>query len=233
MSGLKDDWHKIPLFSDIDPADLESMLTCIGGYERRYAAGEYIFHAKEQIKAIGLVLAGTVHMLKEDVWGNKTLLTVIREQDVFGETFACGNAFVASVSFYATSNSRILFLPFERVLRSCSMSCVFHHRLIRNVVTLMAEKNVQLMKKLEVVTKKTLRQKILTFLSLQAERQKGKYIVIDMNRQEMADYLCANRSALTRELTHMKADGLIDYDQNVFQLLGQEDKNVAIATPSR
>ncbi|MBR2008655.1 MAG: winged helix-turn-helix domain-containing protein, partial [Peptococcaceae bacterium] len=95
----------------------------------------------------------------------------------------------------------------------------FHHRLIENLVQLIADKNLALMKKVEVVTKKTLREKILAYLSQQAQLQSSEYFEIPLGRLELAEYLCADRSALTRELNAMRLDGIIDYDKNVFRLL--------------
>ncbi len=113
----------------------------------------------------------------------------------------------------------VLLLPFQRVLHTCSRACAFHQQLIENMVQLMANKNQELMKKVEVVTKKTLREKILAYLSQQAQLQGGEYFEIPLGRLELADYLCADRSALTRELTAMKKEGILDYDRNVFRLL--------------
>ena len=111
-----------------------------------------------------------------------------------------------------------MFLPFAKVLNSCSAACEFHHRLIENAVKLMASKNIELVQKLEIISKKTLREKILTYLSIIANNS-GSYFKTDMNRSDLADYLCADRSALSRELSKMKQDGLIDFDKNTFRLL--------------
>ncbi len=219
MQSYIEDLKNIPLFSGIKEKDLKSMVRCIGAYEKGYKKGEFISIEKESVKCIGIVLDGTVHMLKEDLWGNKSILSIIEKGELFGESFTCGNTFIATVSFFAASDINILFLPFKRVMHSCNMSCVFHHRLIENMVTLIADKNVKLMEKLEILSKRTLREKILTYLSLQAQKENSKYITIPMGRSQMADYLCVNRSALTRELSNIKADGLIDYHKNTFHLL--------------
>lgn len=219
MKNSTNDLHNILLFSGIKPADLKPMLECLGSYTRTYKKGEFISLSEESLKCVGLLLVGIVHMLKEDLWGNKSILALIKEGEIFGETFACGSKLATTVSFFAASDLRVLFLPFDRVIRSCSMACVFHHRLIENMLILIADKNVRLMEKIEITSKKTLREKIFTYLSLQAQHHNSKHFVISMGRLELADYLCADRSALTRELSNMKADGLIDYDKNAFQLL--------------
>ena len=158
-------------------------------------------------------------MIKEDVWGNKTMIIRMHSQDLFGETFACGSDTISSVTFIASENTEILFLPFQRVMNTCSSACVFHQRLLENMVRLIADRNRDLLRKIEIISKKTLREKILAYLSLQAQINKNRYFEIPLGRVELADYLCADRSALTRELSKMKSEGLIDYDKNMFRIL--------------
>lgn len=209
----------LPLFVGIKEADLTAMLTCIGGYVRSYKKGSFIFLLDEPIKCVGVTLDGVIHMIKEDIWGNKTTLAYIKQKELFGETFACGNSPSSTVSFYVACDCKVLFLPFRKVLHACNMSCVFHHRLIENMVTLIADKNVQLMEKIEISSRKSLREKILTYLSIQASHQQCSSFEIPIGRVELADYLCANRSALTRELNSMRTDGLLDFKRNTFHLL--------------
>ena len=112
-----------------------------------------------------------------------------------------------------------MFLPFDQVMHSCTMACQFHHKLIENMVRVIAAKNRDLMRKVEVVSKRTIREKLLAYLSIQAQIQDSRYLQIPLGRVELAEYLCVDRSALTRELVKMKEDGLIDYDRNCFRLL--------------
>lgn len=214
---------EMPLFQAISAGEIETMLKCLGAYTKTYAKNQYIFRVGESIRSIGAILSGTVHMLKEDVWGNTSIYTRIPEKGVFGETFACGELDRSSVSFVAAEDCTVLFLPFERVMFSCSAACGFHHRLIRNMMTLVAQKNAQLMDKLEIMAKKTLREKILTYLSQQAQHSGGMYFDSPLGRLDMASYLGVDRSALTRELSRMKEAGLLDFDRNTFRLL-QEAK---------
>ncbi len=212
-----------PLFENIDKKDLKSLLTCLKPRAKCYEKGSYIIHTGESINSIGVVLSGTVQMLKEDVWGNKSILALMPEKSIFGETFVCSKSLNSTVSFQAASDCTIMFLSFERVLHSCSLACDFHNKLIDNVVILIAQKNIQLMEKLEITAQKTLREKILAYLSRQALRNGSLYFTIPMGRLELADYLCADRSALSRELSRMKEDGIIDYDRSTFRILKNMD----------
>lgn len=211
-----------PLFEGIKPEERSAMLGCIGYHVSRYAKGEVAHLEGENLKHIGLVLSGTVDMVKEDLWGNRTMLVRTGRGELFGETFACGEDNLAVVTFLVSEDAEILFLPFNRVLHSCTMACRFHHQLIENMVHVIAKKNRDLMRKVEVVSKRTIREKILTYLSLQAQIQSACYFEIPLGRLELAEYLCVDRSALTRELAKMKDDGLIDYDRNCFRILSGE-----------
>lgn len=213
------DYSQIPLFAGISSEDLLSVFQCLGSFIKTYKKGEYILLSEDNVKCVGVILEGTVKMIKEDLWGNKTILAVMEQKELFGELFACGNTIAATVTFVAGRDTRVLYLPFDLVMHSCRKSCLFHHRLIENMVTLIADKSVQLMEKLEIVTKKTLREKILCFLDHQARKHNSRYFTIAMGRVELSEYLCADRSALTRELNLMKSEGIIDFDKNTFKIL--------------
>lgn len=207
-----------PLFNGIDERHLENMLDCLGGRSQLYKKGQDIQLAFETISYIGVVLRGIVHMIKEDLYGNRTILVTMKRGDQFGETFACCDYIGSSVSFLSSGESEILLLPFAKVIHSCSSSCMFHHRLIENMFQLIADKNFHLMKKIEITSKKTLEEKIMTYLTMQAEEHQQPAFEIPLGRIELAEYLCADRSALTRELSSMKKKGLIDYHKNTFRI---------------
>ena len=208
-----------PLFEGIAPEDRQAMLGCVGYHVAQFHKGDIVALEGENVKHIGIVLSGAVDMVKEDIWGNKTMLVRMGKDDIFGETFACGSDNLSVVTFLVSEDARILFMPFGRVMRSCAMSCEFHHRLTENMVRIIADKNRDLMRKVEVVSKRTTREKLLTYLSLQAQLQGTRYFEVPLGRVELAEYLFVDRSAMTRELAKMKEDGLIDYDKNCFRML--------------
>ena len=207
------------LFYGIQESEMTAMLGCIGAYLKEYKKNQYIITLEENVEAVGILLSGKVDMIKEDLWGNKTLLVSMQKGELFGESFSCGIVKNATVSFVADTASMILFLPFSRILRTCNMSCKFHHRLIENMVTVIAEKNIVLMDKVDILSKKTLRGKIATYLLQEASKQQSLYFDIPLGRVQLAEYLCVDRSALTRELNTMKAEGYIDFDKNTFRVL--------------
>lgn len=207
------------MFDGIQPEERKAMLGCIGYHIGTYRKGDIVAFEAENIQHIGIVLSGAVDMIKEDLWGNKTMLVRSRRNEIFGETFACGSDNLSVVTFLVSEDADVLFLPFNRVMHSCTMACRFHHRLIENMVHIIADKNRDLMRKVEVVSKRTIREKLLAYLSIQAQIQESRYFEIPLGRIELAEYLCVDRSALTRELAKMKEDGLIDYDRNCFRML--------------
>lgn len=207
------------LFDGIAEADMKSMLHCIGYRIVQFPKGKIIAFEGDNLKHIGIVLSGTVDMVKEDLWGNKTMLVRIGKDQLFGETFACGDDDQSVVTFIASEDTRVMFMPFCRIMHNCTMSCEFHHRLTENMVRLIANKNRDLMQKIEVVSKRTIREKLLSYLSIQGRLQGTRYFEIPLGRVELAEFLCVDRSALTRELVKMKNEGLIDYDKNCFRIL--------------
>lgn len=219
LKNYEKDWEKIPLFSGIHGKDMGSLLHCLRGFVKTYAKGEYIVLYNESVECVGIVLEGSVHMIKEDLRGNKSIMAAIEEDELFGETFACGADLISTVAFVAAAPVKILFVHFNKVMRSCSNSCEFHHKLIENMVTLMANKNARLMEKLDITSKRTLREKIAAYLMIQAQRNKNTVFTISLGRLELADYLCVDRSALTRELGNMKRAGMIDFKKNTFHIL--------------
>ena len=215
---MKYDCSQLPIFANIDSASIEALLSCTGARTAKYARGELIFLENDDIRSIGVVLSGSVCMIKEDRDGNRTLLVTIKERELFGESFACRIDCGSEVSFEAASPCEVMFLPFNRVLHTCSLACAFHHRLIENMVQIIAGKNQRLMEKIEIVSQKTLRGKLKLFLELESARRGSRSFELDMNRSELAEYLCADRSAMTRELGAMREEGLIAFERNSFSL---------------
>ena len=213
------DYMKNPLFENITAENLQALLGCLHSYTKTYRKGEVIIMEEDSIRYVGIVLTGTVHMMKEDIWGRQTLLTYISENEIFGETFAVQKKTDSYVSFIAAADTSILFVAAWNIIHCCPNQCVFHEQLSRNMFDLLGQRSVRLMERIEISSKPTLREKILAYLSMQSQKQSSRYITLPLGRTELASYIGANRSALTRELAAMRADGLIDYDRNTFRIL--------------
>ena len=210
---------KSPLFRDIEENQLESLLGCLTAARQAYVKDEFIFMAENKAVSVGIVLTGGVYVIQEDFWGNRAILAHIEPGGLFGEAFSCAEVDKLPVSVIAAENSEIMLIDYRKIAMSCTSACVFHTRLIKNMLRILAEKNIMMTRKMEHLSKRTTREKLLSFLSHQAVTTKSSMVVIPFNRQELADYLCVDRSALSRELSLMRNEGLIRYDKNRFELL--------------
>ena len=209
----------IPLFMGLDSQQIHALAGHLDSHISGFHKGALIMMEEENVKYIGIVLSGRVDMIREDVWGNKIFITYMRTGELFGETFSIMKQTASKVSFHAAEDTRVLFLSLSRILHPCSNQCVFHVNLADNLYDLLGQKNMQLIEKVEIVSKPDLRSKILAYLTLQAEKQNSRYLEIPLNREEMAEYLCANRSSLSRELALLKRDGILDFHKNSLVLL--------------
>lgn len=207
-----------PLFADIAEQDLTALLACLSAVKRSYRKGEFIFRAGEKPVTVGLVLTGSARVVQEDFWGHRLILAHVFSGDIFGEAFSCAEEKVLPVGVTAAEDSEILLIDYRKIVTTCSSACLFHARLVMNMLRILAEKNMQLTRKIEHLSKRTTREKLLSYLSDQAVHATGQHVEIPFNRQELADYLCVDRSALSRELGQMQSEGLVEYDKNSFTL---------------
>ncbi len=206
------------LFDGIKEDDRSEMLKCLNAKKKQYKKGSTVLGRGGRTSEMGMVLEGSVHMVKDDFWGNRSILGQASPGQMFGEVYACLPRQGLEVDVVAAEDTEVLFLDVGRILTVCSSACSFHTRLIRNLLTILAEKNLMLTHKMEHMAQKSTRDKVLSYLSLEAEKQGGPEFAIPFNRQQLADYLSVDRSAMSRELSRMKAEGLLDYHRNRFRL---------------
>lgn len=148
-----------PLFKGIAEEELKELLKCLDAKESAYEKNEFIFRAGDKASSIGVIICGSVYVLKEDFWGNRTILAKLEEGDLFGEAFACREEEKLPVSVMAVEKSRILFVDYRRIITNCPNTCVFHATLIENMIRILAGKNVMLTQKMEHMSKRTTREK--------------------------------------------------------------------------
>ncbi len=207
------------LFTGIKSAEICLVLKCLAPTEKAFAKGEYLLRSGDRVKAMGLVMSGCVHLVKEDYWGNRTILTEIYPGELFGESYACFEAEALRVDVLAVRDSTVLFFDVNRILTPCSDGCAYHGRLVRNLVSVLAEKNLALTGKIEHLSQRRTRDKILSYLSDLSQKQGNCQIAVPFSRQELADYLSVDRSALSNELSKLQKEGILEYDKNRFRLL--------------
>jgi CRP-like cAMP-binding protein len=210
---------KSPLFNGIAEGDMQALLDCLSASTRSFESGSFIFLAGETVTVVGVVLNGGVNILQEDFWGNRTILAHIAPGGLFGEAFSCAGIDKLPVSVLATQPTDVLLIDYKRISKTCSSSCVFHTRMIQNMMEILARKNVMLTQKIEHVTRHTTREKLLSYLSQQAIQVGERKFEVPFNRQELADYLSVDRSAMSLELCKMRDDGILSFHKNHFELL--------------
>lgn len=207
------------LFHGIETKELEAMLVCLGGQIKNYKKGTSIFRWGDKISKIGFVLDGTVHVLRETYWGKESLLGRIGAGDLFGEIYACLPDLEFDGTVLAQSDCMILFLDLNRTLTTCSSACHFHTQMISNLMRILAQKNIAFSRKLDCLSHHTIRARLLEYFSQQARICGTSSFSIALNRQQLADYLCVDRSAMTMELYKLKDEGILDFDKKNFTLL--------------
>ena len=189
----------VSLFDGIENGELEQLLPCLGGRRVRFDEGDYIFMAGGRADQVGMVLSGSVLVFSDDFWGNRTIMAHVERGGLFGEAFSFARVEALPVSVTAAEKTEVLF--------------------IRNMLKILAEKNMALTQKIGHMGKRSTREKILSYLSEQAGKAGGESFSIPLNRQEMADYLAVDRSALSKELGRLEKEGQISFHKNQFQLL--------------
>lgn len=206
------------LFSEISGKDIEKMLSCLGGRVGRYEKGEYIFRIGERSESIAVLVKGSLHIQYDDYWGNRSILGNISVGEMFGEAYAISENIVMMNDVVAIEESEIVFFDFKRIISSCSNACPVHTKIIQNMFLAISEKNRKLVQKLSFMSKRTTREKLIAYLSDEARRH-GNSFTIPFNRQQLADYLSVDRSAMSKELCKMRDEGLIKFDRSCFRLL--------------
>jgi len=209
---------KNQLFSGIEEKEIEAMLKCLNAKINLYDKNQYIYRFGENIYSVGLVLCGSVYLVKDDFLGNQTILSEAGVGQIFGETYACVPAETLEVSIITAEASEVMFLDIQRIMNVCSSACVFHTRLIRNLLSVLAEKNLSLTRKIMHMSQRTTREKLLSYLSAEAQKNCSTVLEIPFNRQQLADYLAVDRSAMSNELCKLRDDGILSFNKNCFKL---------------
>jgi CRP-like cAMP-binding protein len=199
-----------PLFRGIEQSDLPSMINCLDGKTVTVPKGNSVFMEGEPARFVGVVLSGTVQVVREDYYGNRSVLTSLRSGELFAEVFSLAGLEAMPVSVIAVKDSMVLLLDCKQVLTSCSNSCYFHSLLLKNLLQEMAQKNLALSQKIRYMSQKTTKEKLMTYLFDQAKQQGSSEFTIPFDRQALADYLGVERSAMSAEISKLKRLGQID-----------------------
>lgn len=219
MKSYEEILTKIPLFEGISREDLQTMLQCLKVQKKSYRKGEMIFREGDSADMVGVVLKGCVQIVRDDYYGNRSILATITPPQMFGEAFSCSSVKFFPVGVYAREDTTVMLLDCRRILGICSNGCAFHSTLIRNLLRNVAEKNLLLNQKIELTSKKTTKEKLMAYLLLQAKEHGSNSFTIPCDRQSLADYLGVERSAMSAEIGKLRDEGYIEVDRRYFRIL--------------
>lgn len=211
-----------PLFRGISPEELKSMLGCLQARETQAKKGAPVFLEGDPAGFIGIVLEGAVRIVRDDYYGERTLLAQAEPGDIFAEAYACADVETMPISGYAAADSRVLLLSCRKMLTVCTNACQFHNRLVKNLLQVVARKNLLLSQKIQFMSQKTTREKLMAYLLDQAKQQGSLEFTIPFDRQTLADYLVVERSAMSAELGKLRRDGVLETTGSHFRLIHGE-----------
>lgn len=214
---------KSKIFKNIEENEVDLLLKCINNYRKTFKKGEVILREGEKTEYMGIVITGSVVVERADLWGNNTVLGVISPGGIFAGTYAILNDEPLMINVYANEKSEILFLRTNEIFKTCEKSCNFHDQLILNLIRIASFKNLNLSRKILHTGPKTIRGKLLSFFSEWVKKENSLSFSIPYNRQQLADYLSVDRSAMSNELSKMQKEGILEFKKNKFKII---DKNI-------
>lgn len=206
------------LFENMENENITAMLSCLGAEVQAYAKNQYIFTEGEIASHMGILLSGTAQIVRVDFYGNRSIVTTIEPQQLFGESFACTETRSIPVNVIAEKDCKVMLIDSRKILQPCSNACEFHRKIIFNLTKEIAAKNLLLNQKIEIISKRTTREKLMTYLLMLA-KQHGSSFTIPYDRQELADFLEVDRSGLSAEISKLRKENVIECKRSFFRLL--------------
>lgn len=207
------------LFENVGRDNYDKMLRCFGARIVNIKKGASVFHEGEAATKVGIVLTGTVQTVQDDYFGNRSILSMAGPGQLFAEGFACAGVETMPVSVVATADSQVMLIDCSHIMTMCHNACAFHNQMIRNLLHSVAQSNLQLNQKIEILSKRTTREKVMAYLMSEAKIQGSDSFSIPYDRQELADYLGVERSAMSAVIGKLRDDGYIQVNRRQFHLM--------------
>ena len=207
------------LFSGVGEEEIGAMLNCLQARLCIYKKGEYVLRQGEHLDKILVLVGGKLHIQRDDYWGNRSIINMVSVGEMFGEAYVAPESGTLMNDVLAVEDSAVIFFDVKRIITVCSAACRFHSMVVQNLFFAISEKNRKLVQKLTFMTKRTTREKLIAYLSEEAKRQNSSEFSIPFNRQQLADFLSVDRSAMSNELCKMRDEGLIEFEKSCFKLL--------------
>ena len=216
---MRENLGSMKIFEGISEQDLETLLQCLRAFERRCRKGEVILKEGEPTEWLGVVLSGRAIIASDDVWGNHSILGSAPPGAVVAEAYACIPGEPLRITVTAAEDTEVLFLNAGKAAASCSCACPFHARLAQNLLSVCARKSLELSRRILHTSSKSIRGRLLSYFSECAKKSGSCSFRVPYSRQQLADYLSVDRSAMCGELSKMQKDGLIRYSRNDITIL--------------
>jgi len=223
MKKIYEVFKQCPLFDGIEQNQLFAMLDCIDAKTKTFYKGQTIIDEGDKATHVFVVLDGVAEIFRIDFNGNKSIIAHALPSQLFAEAFACSKTKSFSIRVSATTQTTIMAIPVDKIISTCHKSCHFHSRLALNLLKIIADKNLALTQKIEVTSKRTTRDKLMTYLLLQAKEKNSNDFCIPFDRQGLADYLEVDRSGLSAEISKLRNEGVISCRKNNFCILKTDD----------
>lgn len=205
------------LFFGISDEELKGILECFKARVRTYDSGEVIIRQGERILNMYMVLEGCVNIEKDSFWGRRIIVSRVNPNENIALAFVASKN-VSNIDAVAAQKTKVLVLSYEKCTSMCQNACTRHRVLINNMFEILSKNNIDLIQKIENISQKSIRDKLLTYLSNEAQKKKSNSFEVPFNRQELADYLNIDRSAMCFELSKLQKEGFIEYQKNKFVL---------------
>lgn len=206
------------LFDGVGTSEIPKMIKCLGAVERNYLKNQIIFNEGDKAGNFGVIISGDVQIVKDDYYGNRNILALVDTGELFAEAYACAGVDTMPVSVIAVSDCKILTININKIMATNKI-CKFNNIIMNNLLKIVSMKNISLNEKAEITSKRTTQDKLIAYLSAYAKKYGSNEFDIPLNRQQLADYLCVERSAMSAEIGKLKNAGKIDCTKNHFKLL--------------
>ena len=207
------------LFFNIKKEEIKNILNCFDASIKAYEKKEVIIEEGSLVSEIGIILSGQIQISKTDIYGNVNIISEFFKNHIFAERITASEMEESPVRVVAQEKTEILFIKYNKITQICG-NCNFHSQIIKNMMKIIALRNNELNKKIDIISRKTIREKLLTYFQFEMRKQgrSDNKIKLSFTKTDLADYICADRSALSRELGRMKNDGIIDISRNTIIL---------------
>lgn len=209
------------LFAGLSSDEINHLLGMMDTQQQTYEKGNFVFYAGDSIDHISIVLSGCIHIIQEDYWGNRNILTQVQPGGVFGEAFACIPHSVSTVDVLAVEDTKLMNFHVSGIIHAGTILSRPQEKLTMNLLSMLAQRNRELTEKIRYMSQRSTRQKLMFYLSAESRRHGNNAFTVPFNRQQLADFLSVDRSAMSAELSKMKKEGLLDYSRNQFVLHGK------------